>query len=75
MDSSAQRLVALMGARRPVRLHDGRTATIVRVETRFPGQITSVYVYTPGGAPEERVAAEDLEEADGDAPAPRRTHA
>jgi len=39
----------MQDARKPVQLDDGRVGKIVRVDTTFPGNHTTVSVYTLGG--------------------------
>lgn len=44
--ASLRDLHQLMNARRSVRLSDGRTGKVVRVDTLFPGNATTVTVWT-----------------------------
>jgi hypothetical protein len=69
MNGSA--LVARMGQKQRVRLRDGRRATIVRVETRYPDQTTEVTVWTGGDAPEERVDGDLIDDCDDELPTSR----
>ena len=55
----------IMNERRPVRLVDGRTGKVVRVDTTFPGNATTVSVWTDSKSP--AVAKVSLTEIVGDA--------
>jgi hypothetical protein len=68
-------MYALMAARRPVQLSDGRTGVIMRVVTSFPENETTVHVWTkttegPGLA---KVSARQITELASQAPQPKRT--
>jgi hypothetical protein len=68
-------MYALMAARRPVQLSDGRTGVITRVVTSFPENETTVHVWTktaegPGLA---KVSAQQVSEAASAANKPKRS--
>lgn len=44
--ATLRHLHQLMNERRPVQLTDGRTGRVVRVDTLFPGNATTVTVWT-----------------------------
>jgi hypothetical protein len=66
-------MYALMASRRPVRLSDGRTGVITRVDTSFPENETTVHVWTktPDGPGLAKVNAKNVSEIAG--PAPKKT--
>lgn len=45
-----RRMYAVMALRKPVRLSDGRTGVITRVDTDFPANETTLHVWVEGGA-------------------------
>jgi hypothetical protein len=73
--SVVRQMYALMAARRPVQLSDGRTGVITRVVTSFPENETTVHVWTktaegPGLA---KVSAKQVTEVDSASAKPKRT--
>ncbi len=47
--SLVRTMYAIMASRKPVKLSDGRTGVITRVDTSFPEQETTVHVWTAEG--------------------------
>src|SRR4051812_9680434 len=60
--SVVRQMYALMAARRPVQLSDGRTGVITRVDTSFPENETTVHVWTktPEGPGLSKVSAKTV---------------
>jgi hypothetical protein len=67
--SIVRRMYALMAARTPVVLPDGRQGIITRVDTAFPANQTTVSVWTSDdpGSVEAKIRAEDVVTKDDDA--------
>ena len=55
-------MYAIMAARKPVTLSDGRTGVIVRVDTSFPEAETTIHVWTemPEGPGLAKVSARSV---------------
>lgn len=61
-----RRMYAVMALRKPVRLSDGRTGVITRVDTDFPANETTLHVWVEGGASPglAKVRAAEVDEED-----------
>lgn len=64
-----RRMYAVMASRRPVRLRDGRTGLIARVDTDYPSSETILHVWITGDEV-EKVRADEVDELDENAAAP-----
>lgn len=59
--ATLRHLHQIMNERRMVQLSDGRTGKIVRIDTSFPGNCTTVSVWTGSSAPGvAKVASSDV---------------
>lgn len=58
-------MYSLMAERAPVRLPDGRTGLITRVDTCFPGNQTTLHVWIEGGSSPglAKVRADEVQDA------------
>lgn len=63
--SELRRVYSLMAERAPVRLIDGRTGVITRVDTCFPDNQTTLHVWIEGGGSPglAKVRADEVEDA------------